>query len=287
MKTNIHGTYLQYVFDTYDEFVKYNRDRQNDTLNSSISSHVAYGDNFFGGIPNLQAGIALAEKGLLKEGIAAIDAAKVKMSEVARDIDAFKSVPYQDVSGAYVNVADYLSGVPECMTDYRIDPTTQSMPTVSLVIACAVLGGVPSDAIAARGRTLVALIDAIQAAGKTVELWADMTSNGSRGYGDKHTARFSIKLKSASAPLDVATVMYAMTHPSFFRGLGFNTRHTLPSAWKQALGVGFGYGRTVHEAEFIERDYPEGAIFIPALQEDDDPDEILTSTLRKLGMLKD
>lgn len=286
MKENIHGTYLQYVFDSYNEFVKYNRDRQNKTLDASIQSHVSYGDNFFGNVQSLGGAITLAEQGLFKEGIAAIDAAKVKMSEVARDIDAFKSVPYQDVSGAYVNVADYLSGVPECMTDYRIDPTTQSMPTVSLVIACAVLGGVSSDAIAARGRTLVALIDAIQAAGKTVELWADMTSNGS-GYGEKHTARFSIKLKSASAPLDVATVMYAMTHPSFFRGLGFNTRHALPSAWRQALGVGFGYGRTVHKAEFIERDYPEGAIFIPALQEDDDPDEILTSTLRKLGMLKD
>lgn len=286
MEKNIHGTYLQYVFDSYNEFVRYNRDRQNTALSADIESNARYRIDFYGDIPNLEAGIALAEKGLLKEGIAAIDAAKVKMAEVARDIDAFKSVPYQDVSGAYVNVADYLSGVPECMTDYRIDPTTQSMPTVSLVIACAVLGGVPSDSIAARGRTLVALIDAIQAAGKTVELWADMTSNGSN-YGTKHTARFSIKLKSASAPLDVATVMYAMTHPSFFRGLGFNTRHTLPSNWKRALGVGAGYGRTVHEAEFIERDYPEGAIFIPALQADDDPDEILRSTLRTLGMLKD
>ncbi|SKT45561.1 DUF7192 family protein [Mycobacteroides abscessus] len=281
-----HGNYLQYTFDSYGEFVQFNRERQNSDLNTQIVAYAGYGSDFVGGVQNLEEVITLAEKGMRKEGIAAINGAKLKMSEVARDLDTFKSVPYADVSGAYVNIADYLSGVPECMTDYRIDPTTQSQPTVSLVIACAVLGTVEADAITKRGRTLVALIDAIQSAGKTVELWADMTSNS--GWGEpKYTARFSIKLKSASAPLDVATLMYAMTHPSFFRGLGFNTRHTLPYKWQRAMGVGHGYGSTVHEAEYIERDYPEGAIFIPALQDGDDPDAILTSTLRTLGLLKD
>lgn len=279
--------FIQYSFESFTEFVDYSDQRPNWQLSESMAVR---GSNFFYGdypaIYSVKDAVGVARKGLPREGVNALDTARARLDEVLAYVDTTTVESYADVSGAWVNVDDYLTGVPECMTEYTITADRGQTPIVPIVVACAVLACVDTEAIKARGHALVALIEAIETTGRSVEIWADMTSKGERTYNSPtHYARFSIRLKAAGDPLDVGMLMFCMSHPGFFRGLGFNTRHQLPRAWYDALGVGDGYGSTVKGAMSIDRDYPQGAIFLPALQPNQDPWDSVRPTLETLGLV--
>lgn len=282
MRTHTHGAHLQYVFDSFGEFIDYNRTNVNRKLDKATRERYTAGKGFSGGLPSVEAACELAATGLQREGIEALSRTATALG-ARRTIAAPTFAEYCDVSGANVDVARFMTGEPECMTDYRLTERDVTDSVVTVAINCAVSGGVTPDKIAARGRAVIALIDVIEASSRNVELWADMTSKGCARNLDSHMARISVRLKEASGPTDASAIMYALTHPSFFRVLGFNTRHTFPNRWLDALDVGGGYGRTETGTVNVERDYPAGTIYVPALARNAAPEATVNEVLNQLS----
>lgn len=288
--TNIYGTDCVMTFPSYSAFIAHNRQNVNKSLDRDLASKVTYNDDFAGLIPSISDACNLAATGLPADGIAALDAVRLKVDGIKQRLNAPQFVPYLDTAGSFVDMGRFVTGEPECMVNYVLDRAPSVETVVPIAVNMAVLGKVPTEDIAARGRAIVAIIEAIQTVGRNVELWADMSSTGGWGTtagtsNSNYLARFAIMLKPADQPLDTGALMYAMTHASFFRALGFNTRHTLPSKWQNALDVGFGYGRTVKGSKSVERDYPAGTLYIPALQPGDDVDGLAERVLTNLGIL--
>lgn len=282
MRTHTHGVHLQYVFDSFGEFIDYNRANVNRKLDKATRERYAAGDSFSGGLPSVEAACELAATGLQREGIEALSRTATALG-ARRTIAAPTFAEYWNASGANVDVSRYLTGEPDCMTDYRLTERDVTDSVVTVAINCAVSGGVSPEAIAARGRAVIALIDVIEASARNVELWADMTSKGCNRNMYNHVARISLKLKDASGPTDASAIMYALTHPSFFRVLGFNTRHTFPERWLNALDVGGGYGRTETGTVDVERDYPAGTIYVPAMARNEAPEKAVNEVLDQLS----
>ncbi|QWT30644.1 hypothetical protein SEA_ROSE5_129 [Mycobacterium phage Rose5] len=282
-------TDIQYVFESFAEFVQYNQERVAAEVNKSIRTRNRAGDGVWhGSVKSVSEACELAAKGLPKDGVDALALASVKAKGMVQEIRTPQYVNCMDTAGAYVDMGRFVTGEPECMVDYALQEDTAVQTVIPIVVNMAVVGGVRHEEIAKRGRAIVALIDAVQATGRSVELWADMSSNGcDRGSfnGSDYMARFSIPLKRADQPTDAGMLMYAFTHASFFRVLGFNTRHTLPARWQRALDVGGGYGVTVRGAKSVERDYPQGSVYISALRYGENHDETVREALRELGLL--
>lgn len=282
METITHGAHLQVKFGSLAEFIDYSRTLPNRKLNGKVRDRFAARDMFYGGLPSITAACELATTGLQRDGIEAVAKRAVTLG-ARRPLPTITFANVWDMAGANVDITRYLSGEPECMIDYRIDRQETTDTVVTVAINCAVSGGVSPEKIAARGRAVIALIDAIEASARNVELWADMTSNGCRRSMSNHMARISVRLKEASGPTDASAIMYALTHPSFFRVLGFNTRHTFPQRWQDALDVGGGYGRTETGSVHVERDYPAGTIYVPALARNAAPESAVNEVLERLS----
>lgn len=230
----------------------------------------------------------LADKGMAREGIKALALADEKIQSVMRELDDMAYHTVWDVAGADVDVPRYLAGEQENMMDYWSNPEAASQPVVTLVVNVAVHCGISAEAFRTHGAALVALAEAIDGVGLQSEIWADFTITG--GYGSKaasgYTGRFSIRLKSGNGPFDSGAFMFTLTHPAMFRGMVLNAMHDWPEAWRDACHVGGTYGYPTSEYLHPE-DYPEGAIYVPAMQSNRDAGEFLNGALRQLGLLAD
>jgi len=188
--------------------------------------------------------------------------------------------PVASTEGGQVDIGLYLSGEPECMVSYDLDMTTQVKPIVTLVVATGILGRVSAQAIAERGKRVMALLQAIELAGIQAEVWSDSTTNGGSGM----TARISVRLKAAGEPFDAGQLMYCMTANSMHRTLGFNTKDHFPPRWSKVMGQSSGYGSTALGDLIEAGDYPEGTVYLRALRDNSDKLNV-EDTLRELGLM--
>lgn len=134
-----------------------------------------------------------------------------------------------DVSGAAVDVGLYCEGEPECMMEF----TEQVMPNsrvVRVLVQINYLSDVSADAAMRRGVAVAGVVDALEAAGLEVELWAvDHTeaSVPSALHGDKpepYRYRHAVQIKRPGEPFPLDRMAFAVGHPGFYRGLSFAVR---------------------------------------------------------------
>lgn len=268
------GTHHRILFDSLEEHVLWNK-AQPDHRSYEMSRS-------FYGADNMAEVYDMAQTGLPREGIEALDLAAREMEQRDRELvsQQFQTV-YSD-TGADVDVARYLDDEQDCMLDYYMADTPQIQRVATLVISGAVHCMIGTKAIRKHGQKLVAMIEAIDSTGMQTEVWLDMVLE-TRGTPNQ-TGRLGVRLRTPGQPFDAGLFMFALTHASMFRGLGFNAFHAFPAGFRKPASVPGHYGYPLNTAKHLD-DYPEGAIYIPSITSDSQAGQCVENTLRKLGLL--
>jgi hypothetical protein len=98
---------------------------------------------------------------------------------------------------------------------------------VKIIASVAVSGIVSPEAVFSRGAVVLAAVDAIEAAGKRVELWI---AKGSKAHSNGDEWHWLVPVKSASQPLDVDRLAFALCSVATQRRLFFSVQEQA-GAW--------------------------------------------------------
>lgn len=121
-----------------------------------------------------------------------------------------------DVAGAAYDVGGYLSGVPECWMRPQLVIERKAISIITNIVASA---SVPASALRTRGIAVASLVLALQAQGYPVTL--DVCENMSMSYRSGKTVAHVVRVLDAStgSQMDLDRVVYAIAHPTMFRGV--------------------------------------------------------------------
>ena len=141
------------------------------------------------------------------------------------------------VTGCTVDMGRFMSGEPECMQDFSLEPEAGMGKVVKVLVSGVTSANVSPDHIMSRGCAVLALVDTLHKLGVGIELWWESTIEGS----DSKTHAVSVKLHDSSEMLDINGVMFALAHPSMLRRLQFSVQEQSETAKQQNVGGGYGY----------------------------------------------
>jgi hypothetical protein len=154
-----------------------------------------------------------------------------KLSDYAAEV--LRDTTVADVSGAYVDVAAYLSGVPECMVDFTTENDSRNY--VTIIIETAEGANIPAAEIAMKAALVKSIVDTLENQGTRARVIASVL------LGDSLVLDTYISVKEYDEPLHAATLN--ALHPSFLRYAIFGAVE-LATDFKPPLG----YGRPRREA---------------------------------------
>lgn len=155
-------------------------------------------------------------------------------------VQTLHSSTFNDVTGAFVDVGEYVQGTPECMVDFATD--TRTARFAHIVVSGVYSAGFDKDDATRRGIAIAAVVDALEARGIrcAVDLITPIAENLQKG-ADR--LEFHHRLKEESAPLNLETLVFAIAHPAYFRRMIFAMMELHPE--RNKFGVGRGYGSVV------------------------------------------
>lgn len=140
--------------------------------------------------------------------------------------------PFNDLSGDEVDVGLYLSGEPECMTDYHLQLTPSYGKVAKVIVNLTASHSVNSKTMAYRGTAACILIDALESAGVRCEVTLIPMSNR------KFMSEVTVKHPDEHMEPDRMTFMLA--HPATFRRFGFKELETHGGAVGRQTKNGYG-----------------------------------------------
>jgi len=142
-------------------------------------------------------------------------------------------------TGSSVDVARYISGEPECMTETvrRRSPS----PVIKIAIERGVSYHVSAEDIRATGASVLAAVKMLRTMGVPSEIWATFTFSGSKGQILLST---QVLIQEAGRPIDVARLAFWTVNPAALRRIAFALEEQESSEIRNQLGVflGGGYG---------------------------------------------
>jgi hypothetical protein len=250
------GGDIRREFDTYSAFVEraVNGDSvlasdRRSSRESDASSSWDYGAGWDGAVK-------LAELGW-PDGLERLERAQAEI--LGGGTLTVRHEVHYDVAGDEPDVGRFVSGEPENMLTFDTVITAGPGPIVSLVVNLSCSAVISARSYFARGAAVMVLIDALEDAGRRVEL--SVVASGRSGLsGGTDTIR--VLIKQADQPLDRDRLAFVVCHPAFFRRLCF-------SVWEQSSierieQFGFrtagGYGMPVRYM-----DQSEDAIYSPGI----------------------
>lgn len=210
----------------------------------------------------------------LDETLALMDSA---IEKVTREHEVKSFVPTWEVTGAEVDVARYLEGVPENMIDFPMQDVSKLGKVITFCASVSASSVVEPDALIQRGQVLAAFAMLITKLGYSAELWIDMSVT--------RTKNLSVKtlVKGTNDTVDPARIVGAYAHPGMLRSLMFAIENGLPGKWFE-WACGGGRGMPVPPVKNL----PEGTIYLPELRSGSnvpDADEQLLDLLRQAGLV--
>lgn len=142
-----------------------------------------------------------------------------------------------DVVGGAVDVGEYLQGGPECFLRVEDEPG-HIRPIVRIGVCVIASANVTALAMMSRGRAILALVDALELQGYSVELTAMYVAQDKQ---IQTTYFCNTILKQAGAHWDASSVAFGLAHPAFARRLGFRACEFNTAAQRITNG-GYGNG---------------------------------------------
>jgi len=252
-------TYIQNDF-TYNEFVNYVSVTPRIEGNGKASEGCGSG---FSGTESFEEALKFANEGW-DEGIKKIK----KLQNLASKGQAVEQVEVMNVCGAYVDVATYLSGVPDCFVDYE---TVEATKFIKLYFDMTANGNVELEQFLSYSNAIVSIIDKLESEGYRVEL---NTYTAVSLYDKNTNVLTTIRVKNYSESVNINTIAFAF-HPSFLRRLWFKWQETT-KVWQST------YGKALKTLEGF--DIPSDAVVMPRLMEnyDKQTDVILKGFINKI-----
>lgn len=166
---------------------------------------------------------------------------------------AFKN----DVAGFAPVVPLALKGVPQSMISTTIKPIKCKVVDVYYDMTCP--SRTSSDTIIKNGQAVLSAISELEAQGYRFNLYAVQC------YTDNATADvLCVKVKSSDKPLDIKRLSTPLTHPSFFRVIGFDWISKTPNG-KYRDSYGFALRNSIGERryqDFAKTAFGDNAVFI-------------------------
>ena len=145
-----------------------------------------------------------------------------------------------DVTGSYVDVGEYVQGVPECMVDFKEDKRRARF--ASILVSGVVGSNIDPGELINRGVCIAALVDTLERSNVRCEVSLVFLNNLSGSV-----LEYTVVLKQAHDPLNLDVLTFGVAHPSCFRRLVFGAYEHESTAVRSAIGIhqDGGYGRVV------------------------------------------
>jgi len=140
-----------------------------------------------------------------------------------------------DVCGGGLDIGEYLADSPECF--FRLEDVEVVRPIVKIGVCNVPCANIEAHQMMNHGRAIIALVEALELQGYSVELSALFISRASGDVFISDTA-----IKQAGEPWSAASVAYALAHPAFPRRLGFRELEEDKDCYKMTW-QGYGDGR--------------------------------------------
>lgn len=120
-----------------------------------------------------------------------------------------------DVTGDFIDVGRLLGGEPECCGQEQ-DGLGLGSRVASIRLNACVSAAVSTDAITARGLTVLVAADLLESCGIRCEILVSQAT-----YNAGRLVETNVTVKNAGEPVDIDRLAFAIAHPSFFRRFGF------------------------------------------------------------------
>ena len=139
-----------------------------------------------------------------------------------------------------------LKCVPNCMVDMRMKPIKAKVLDVyyDMTARC---GTDPEDFIKA-GKALLGSIIELEKQGYKFNLFAIQSYKGD-SWGKDTVDILCVKIKSSNKPLDLKRMSFPLTHPAFFRVIGFDWQGKSPITRDIGCGRGCAMGYDYNQKE--------------------------------------
>lgn len=192
-----------------------------------LVKHTDNGRRWYSGIHNVNAAnhewawcfqtthsLAMARTGW-KAGSATVGSAHVDVANTYL-AEHTEETHRHDVTGAFVDVAAYLSGEPECMIDFCEEK--RETRSVKILVDSFISCGTDGDTAFLRGTAIMAAVLAAQSSGLavTVEMAAKM--NMAR-YNGGQIGTYRLTVHRPGDTLDTSKLAYYLAHPAFLRNV--------------------------------------------------------------------
>lgn len=192
------------------------------------------------GTKNFPEALKLAKEGW-PEGRKLIESMSVQFREMLTN-KVFRPVLVHDVWGDTVDVGRFAAGLPDTMMHWQSSDLVArgfGQSIVHIVFNMTVSWSVSTEAIRNRGAAVVALVDALEMAGKRVKI--DLVYAASLGRNDTaEQMAIWTNVKQPDMPLQIDQLAFSLCHPSAFRRIGFGVAEQMPPDIRRGLS---SYGR--------------------------------------------
>jgi len=138
-------------------------------------------------------------------------------AELPQGPRSYEPMPVASLAGDEVDVGAYLSGEPECMTDWTMVETPTYGKVVKLLVHLTANAEVTADALFRRGAMAFLIVDQLESIGIRCEVWG--LTKCSVAASQKFISQVCIKQADQQAEPDRMAFMLA--HPAVFRRFGF------------------------------------------------------------------
>lgn len=161
-------------------------------------------------------------------------------------------------SGDEVDVGRYLSGDPDNMIAYHLEPVPRRGRIVTLQVDVGTQWDVPCAEIRNHGAAAFGLADMLRARAVGLDVYATarVVPRSSPGH---HSWQMIVKVQSSEAPFDASRIEFAMTHPAMLRRLGFSLAELemdhIRDLFRFRAGMGYGVPQP--------RRLPDADVYLP------------------------
>lgn len=276
----ISGSFIRCTYDSLDELAAAAKRRIGGDTDRTSARDYGSGRDWTLGV-EFDAALEMARTGWTEQLDDALSIAESAVALCEREHDVMTPVMTYDVTGDYVDIGRYVTGEPECMVDYPLEPISKVGKVITVCVGGFYSAAMDAESLVLRGQVITALCIALARLGHNVEIWSDIAG---QGHGEAH---YSIRtlVKGVNDEIDPAKILLAFAHPLMFRRLGFAVMDGFKGGFAKRVGALGGY---YSSKDKVRRDLPEGTIYLEGVSTSvniPDAHEALKGYLRDLGLL--
>ena len=174
-----------------------------------------------------------------------------------------------------------MQGLPNCMIDTQMKRIKCKVIDIYYDITCSC--GTSPETIIKNGQALLEIMLGLEYAGYRFNLYAIQS------YTDSHDAdMLAVKIKSSNQPLDLKRISFPLTHPAFFRVIGFDWYSKFPKGrYRGGYGHAMTYEFSHDEAtKLIKEMFGTNAVYIAGKDIMNNGSSYVEDVLKKAGAKK-